>query len=226
MNTKVLMLLLALSVLFNISVLIGFTQTRSQKSDQPASEDQVVKEVAGELKLDEKQAKMFAELRGNLHSRGMVFDEGAALVQQDLLAELRKESPDIDQVRQLVARRAELDQQRRLANAELFGEFIGVLTPQQRKALGMRFGFGGHRPPPLDMLHRFDTNHDGRLDADELKAAKVQFESRRKEMQDMPHPWRRPPEPGGDGWHNDHERGDTMDPRRGHPQPPQPPPPL
>lgn len=200
MKQKIMISLLALSLLFNVFVLIGFTQNRTRtdetSTDEARSDDSMAKRVASELKLDDKQTRAFVDLHNNLRKQAAVFGDSIALVQQDLIAELKKETPDLDHVRVLVGEKAKLDHERRLAGADLYGDFVALLTPEQRQLLSGRMGRGmgpgPHRPggpsiPPM-LLRRFDLNHNGRLDPDELKAAHDQLESRRKELGRRPGP--------------------------------------
>ena len=52
----------------------------------------------------------------------------------------------------------------------------GLAFSEPPKSKGER---GGDRPAPAEMLEKFDTNKDGKLDKDERKAA---FEARKAEM--------------------------------------------
>ena len=235
----VLLFALAISLLFNVFVLIGFTQGRAAQKEPKESDDKLVKDVASELKLDDAQAKVFTDLHGDFRRQNGVINESFALVQQDLISEMRKDSPDLDKVRELISKRAELDHERRLANAELYAQFIKVLTPEQRQAMWRRFGMGpGPRggPGPL-ILKRFDANHDGKLDEDEMRNAQQHLDARRREVfrHDGPPPppnaWRQF-DRDGDGQLNDDERADMDAARRqrrskeGVPESPPPPPSL
>jgi len=221
MKQKLTLSLLALSLLFNVFVLIGFTQNRSHgeetTADETRSDDTMAKRVADELKLDDTQTRAFIDLHKNLRKQSAVFGDSIALVQQNLIAELKKESPDLDHVRALVGEKAKLDHERRLAGADLYGDFVALLTPQQRQILSGRLGGGlgpgphrpGMPPPPPMLLRRFDLNHNGRLDPDELKAAQEQLDARRNEFH------RRHPnfDANHDGQIDGNERGGHEGPR-------------
>src|SRR6185503_10253002 len=140
MKQRILVFALAVSLLFNVFVLIGFTQGRASQGERNESDETIEKQVASELKLDDAQAKVFADLRGDFRRQNGVINESFALVQQDLMSEMRKDAPDLDKVRELISKRAELDHERRLANAELYTQFVQVLKPEQRRAMWRRFG--------------------------------------------------------------------------------------
>jgi Spy/CpxP family protein refolding chaperone len=242
-----LLVALSLSLLFNLFVLVGFVQSRAagqQRGDearppgpppQREPEEAVVRRVTRELKLTESQQKAFAELHAKQRAQALVFDASMAIVRQDMSDELGKDSPDPQRLRALIGQEADLMRERRVAGAELMGNFVTVLTPEQRKIFGRRVGLlpppgpdeprgprgpeghpgaGGHPPdggpgmgpdgpeprnapggagrdkdpnrrrfnPGPEIMRRFDVNKNGRLDPDEMQAAKQELEARRREF--------------------------------------------
>lgn len=190
MKRKTLLIALGLSLLFNVFVLIGFMQARSQPQPPPPDDQGMIRQMTRDLRLTDQQVKMLSSLREDQRRQGAVFDDSVALVRQSLLAEIRKPSPDVDRLRALVDQEAELFRQRRLAGAELFERFVDQLTPQQRQALSGRFGRSPRGPEPLrNRFERFDVNHNGRLDPDEMRQAHQEMERRRRDF------FKRPPAP-------------------------------
>jgi Spy/CpxP family protein refolding chaperone len=197
MKQNILVFLLAVSLLFNVFVLIGFTQGRAAQGERSPSDESLDRQVTKELNLDDNQSKVFVELRRDFRRQNGVINESFALVQQDLMAEMRKDSPDLDRVRELISTRSELDHERRLANAELYARFVQVLRPEQRRAMWRRFG-GGPGPnarggPGPVILRRFDANHDGTLDEAEMRNAQERLDALRQEVfrpKPPPNAWR------------------------------------
>lgn len=188
MKHKLFQLLLALSLLFNTFVLIGFAQSRSKPppAEQEAGSP-MLRRISSELNLDPQQAQALADLRAKLRTHKAVFDESMALLQQDFMNELNKQEPDVARLRELVVRKADLDHQRRLAGAELHGDFLATLSPQQRRQLSGPSGAGprrGNQPPVI--LRRFDADGDGELDASEMAAAQAQLDDRRRQLNARP----------------------------------------
>jgi Spy/CpxP family protein refolding chaperone len=238
---------LAISLLFNLAVLIGFVQKRvasrspghqgAPPTTQPtlgALDDEAQKRrVARELGLDDSQVAAFAELQRRQRQLSSLFADSAAVIRQDLATELAREEPDLDRVRALVDQEAELGRQRRRSGADLYGEFVAVLTPQQRQRLGARFApppapgqpsqqpgrsQGRSQPPQQkqrgaispELIARFDRNNNGRLEVDEMQAARRELDVRRREV--APHLPKRPPlwpwfDADDDGLLNEAERG-------------------
>ncbi len=209
MRMRVLIAALAVSLLFNAAVLIGFVQkratSRAERSAEQAAatrpDDQAQgRRLARELGLDQAQSAAFEGLQKRQKQLSSLFADSVAVIRQDLTAELAKEEPDLDRVRSLVDQEAELMRQRRRAGAALYGEFMDVLTPSQKQRLGERLAAPPPQPPqqqqqrgqaPPDVVRRFDRNGNGRLDPDEAQAARRDLESRRREM--APHVPQRPP---------------------------------
>jgi Spy/CpxP family protein refolding chaperone len=211
---RLLVVALAVSLVFNIAVLIGFVQRRAaepgssapESAAQPDSRAQQQRRLARELGLEQWQSVAFEDLQSRQQQLSALFADSVAVIRQDLAAELAKDGPDLDRVRALVDQEAELTRQRRRAGADLYAEFVGVLTPAQRQRLGERFSAPAgpvplpqqHRsaqpqrsPVSPDLVRRFDRNANGRLDGDEPQAARRELDRRRREV--APHLPRRPP---------------------------------
>ncbi len=153
-----LMLALGLSILFNIFVLIGFVQSKTAAQSQSqspadtlkqdAADDKLLEQITTELKLDPKQAKVLADLRTDHRKQAAEFEEAAATIRQNILNELKNDSPDFEKVRSLLTARAELERDRRVTGVDHFGKFLRELTPQQRRMFAHRFGPPPGAPPP------------------------------------------------------------------------------
>ena len=172
MKQRALIGLLALSVLFNIFVLLGFARAR-RAAETAISEEKVVQQVAAELKLDPAQAQRFGELRSSMRRDTAKLNESLSIIRQRMMTELRAESPSIETVRQLVDEETEMLRQRRMLGAETFERFIKELTPQQRQAMNRRVARNPRGIPP-HIVKRFDADKNGTLDQAELDAAMAQ----------------------------------------------------
>jgi Spy/CpxP family protein refolding chaperone len=251
MSKRTLIVALAISLLFNLAVLIGFVQARAgagaansnsstnpnpaapapqQQQQQPPPQPPPngtpgegtlgtlpLRRLTEELHLDAAQAGAVQDLQKRQRQQALAFGDSFILVRQDLAAELRKQQPDLDRVRTLVDQESSMTRQRRLAEADLYGEFVGLLTPEQRQKLVERMAPppnqnrpGGRQVPPSpEVVKRFDRNGNGRLDPDEVEEARRETEARWREVAP-----RQPPRPSiwpwfdadGDGQLNDAER--------------------
>jgi hypothetical protein len=183
MSRHLLWLLLALSLLFNIFFAAGYVKARAEAKG--TDRDELTRARIEEmLDLDQSQAAAFARLRSEMREDAENLDDAIALASHDLLAELSRQSPDLDRVRQIVARKAELHEQRRRAGVQRFNEFLSVLSPEQCRRLSR----GVHaRPPGRRMQHRimemFDADGDGQLDDGERAEAEQFIEAKRQERE-------------------------------------------
>jgi len=184
-----------------------------------------------ELRLDSKQADVVEDLQKRQREQASLFNDSMAVVRQSMVDELRKPQPDLDRVRTLLDQEAEVMRQRRMAEADLFGEFMNVLSPEQRQNLERLRERGPPQPGrPLarlgDAMRRFDRNGNGRLDLEELQTARQELENLRRKV--VPHSPPRPPlwpwfDADGDGELNDAERAEMDQFMREHRPPPPPP---
>lgn len=207
MKRNLLILLLAMSVLFNLFFAAGFVRARSAWKKASVGDPEAV-QVARDLNLDEGQRAAFEELRSTMRAEQAMFAESLALVRQELAQELGREQPDLEKVRSIVSRESELISQRRQAETGRFSAFVGLLNPDQCRKLSERFrgrgpwrgppapgsgpgagagpglGSGPDRPPGgpdgrgRSPLERFDANHDGQLDDEERAAAHLAMQDR------------------------------------------------
>lgn len=152
MKINLLVALLFLSVLFNVFFAAGYVRAKSASTQTATVADPEAVQVARDLNLDEGQRAAFEELRSTLRAEQAVFAESLWLVRQELADELGREQPDLDKVRQIVARESELISQRREAESGRFSAFVGLLNSDQTRKLSQRFGgrgpWRGHGPPP------------------------------------------------------------------------------
>ncbi|MCK4850367.1 MAG: hypothetical protein KAT11_03395 [Phycisphaerae bacterium] len=110
MRTKILSILLAVSVAFNIFVIVGSFQAKKQMKTAPtfrSHRELLIKE----LKLDEDQLKLFQQPHQNRSEQ-----------QRTFLAELIKDKPDQEFLESFHLQRLVRTQ-----------EFISILRPEQKK---------------------------------------------------------------------------------------------
>jgi Spy/CpxP family protein refolding chaperone len=184
MNSRALLAALGVSLLFNVFVLVGFARARAHHPDRLMNDSRMIERMVRDLNLNEQQRNVLVSLRENQRNQAQEFDESLALIRENLDAELRNPSPDLERIRALVAEEAELYRQRRMAGANMFGRFLSELTPDQRQKLR-----DVTRPPHRELpklgpkvVERFDANRNGRLDPDEARAARQEMERRRQQM--------------------------------------------
>ncbi|MDP7070108.1 MAG: periplasmic heavy metal sensor [Phycisphaerales bacterium] len=176
MKSRLLLVLLILSLIFNVFFLIGALR-------QPAKRNAMAElaRVAHELRLDDRQAERFGELRDSFRGEAGVVGEELREVRQAIRDALASESVDTAALEQLMARESELIASRRELAAGHFGRFVDLLTPQQRHDLGRRLHGGrGERPgDPHLLVQKFDADGDGALDDVEWREAHRLMEQRR-----------------------------------------------
>lgn len=184
MKSKALLVALGVSMLFNVFVLVGFARARTQHPRGPMNDSRMIERMVSDLNLDERQRNVLVSLRDDQRKQAEEFNENLALIRENLNAELRNSSPDLEAIRELVADEAELFHQRKLAGADMFGRFLSELTPDQRQKL-RDLQRPPHREPPKlgpRIIERFDVNRNGRLDPDEMREARQEMERRRRDM--------------------------------------------
>ncbi len=232
MSARILLILLTISMVFNVAVLIGYVQSKAvMPAEQPSSpapapnnlaaQRPMLERLARELRLDESQARAFRELLARQQQQATVFNDSLAMLRQELREELRKPEPELSRVRSLLDQESGMTRQRRLADAEVYGEFVTLLNADQRQRLSERESAKNrqgqeHRqqnPTPPDVLRRFDRNGNGRLDPDEARDARQYLQSRRHEL--APKAAQLPPlwpwfDRDGDGELDEIERGTMM----------------
>jgi Ca2+-binding EF-hand superfamily protein/Spy/CpxP family protein refolding chaperone len=192
MKRSIVWLILALSLLFNLFFAAGFIRARAEAERPQDPDDGMTELVTRELDLNKEQREDFQRLRNSMREVGADYSDAIAYAEEELQGELAKENPDLDRVRDLVERRADVVRERRQVAAQHFSEFVGMLEPEQRRRLSRHF----HGPPPDrgrggdrddrhrdrgQFMRRFDTNQDGKIDAGERKAAFEEFRSKARD---------------------------------------------
>lgn len=195
--------ILALSLMFNAFFVLGSWQARGET----ANGDRVTNLVAAELNLDESQSALFAELRKSVEVDQRVYEEGLALVHEELINELSRDEPNLQDVRGFVDREAQLRQQRGLARSERFNDFVRMLSPEQCRKLSRRVGHSRRgRARWQAMLQKFDTDGDGQLNDVERAAAQEYINEHRKDREQRRREMFERFDANGDGQLDPHER--------------------
>lgn len=239
MSRRVLAVMLVVSLVFNLAVLLGFLRSRATRPTAPQTgttlpdERSMLARLSRELTLDGPQLESVRALQQRQQQQASVFNDSLVVLRQDLQQELRKPDPDLEHVRTLVDQEADLHRQRRQADAELYGEFVGLLTADQKQRLSDRMGrrdaspggqgrqpaggagtggAGGPMPSP-EAVRRYDRDNDGRLNTEEARRARSDLQNRRREV--APHVQQLPPlwpwfDADDDGMLNAAERADMQ----------------
>ena len=157
-----------------------------------------------ELELDPAQKEVFEQLRQSMREEEAVLDETMAGVRKQLADEVQNDEPNVDRLRELIARQGDLMQQRRVGAANRFADFLNVLSPEQTRIMakhmlrnmpGRGHGSGdggrdGGRPRdgspgkmPPELMKRLDVDGDGILNDTERMAAQAEFEKHRRDWE-------------------------------------------
>jgi Spy/CpxP family protein refolding chaperone len=143
MKQSVLILVLAMSLLFNLFFAAGFMRARAEARRSLRVADPEAMNVARDLNLDESQQASFEQMRATMREEQVAFADSLALVRQELIDELNREQPDLEKVRFAVTRETDLLAQRRQAETARFSAFVGLLNPEQCRRLSQRLGGRG-----------------------------------------------------------------------------------
>jgi Spy/CpxP family protein refolding chaperone len=170
-------ILLMLSIAFNVTFMGGFFHARTVADSslpEQADEDVVADKVADEMGLSAEQRTKFLSLRHEMEGTLRDLHEAIELAHEEWLAETSKPSPDPEAVAAAQDELTRLQMESRKLRFSSFQQFMGILTPEQRRRASERMGRGMHHhgPGKEDFLRRFDTNGDGVVDDAERENAR------------------------------------------------------
>ncbi len=173
MKTRLLTVLLLLSLIFNVFFIIGALRHRVPPG--PMAE---IHQVAQELDLDDRQVARLTELRQTFIDESALIRSDLAKVRAAMADLLDAETVDASAMRSLMDEEAEIQNRRRQLAGRQFGRFVDLLTPDQRQLLGSRMhgprSRGDRRPDiPQHLVDRFDA--DGALSDAERATARQQL---------------------------------------------------
>lgn len=180
MKPRWLLGVLILSLVFNVFFVLG--AIREQERRDPIAS---ITQVANELNLDDQQAHRLAELRASFQENTGFLQEELREVRDAMAEQMAAEDPNGSTLRDLMEREATLVAQRREAAQAHFGQFVDLLTPEQRHDLGQRMHpkrRGMRGKGPLHDIEQFDADRDGALNEDERRAAKRHADDRRSQQ--------------------------------------------
>jgi uncharacterized membrane protein len=178
MKRHIAWLALAISILFNVFFLAGYTRAKWRLDDSTT----LAANVKDELRLDDGQAAIFGHMRNDLQEDNRLFMERQSLGRQQIFSEMSRDQPDAERIQMLMEQDGELRRQMRQATQERFRAFLSMLSPEQRQRLLHRLD-GGQRDGKRRRMHlrRFDNDGDGKLDEVEQNAAREFMEQRHRE---------------------------------------------
>ena len=177
MTRTMLTALLALSVIFNVFFVIGaMTHSPEYQSNRR------LQRMTRELELDARQSDRLAELRTSFGNQNAVLQGDLHHIRMQIAQELDGDAPDLDLVRDLMEQEAELAATRRASAAQHFSDFIDLLSPPQRHALGRRLA--ADRKPrtlPPEVASGFDEDGNGILSEEEHARARAEMRRRHEQ---------------------------------------------
>lgn len=173
--------LLALSLLFNVFFAAGYARARSE-GDPGGAVASPANDVGHALGLDSRQRAAYSAMREQFDADAADLGSSVALLQRQFMDELQRAEPDLDRLRELATRNAELERERRLIAGSRMRDFVAMLTPEQRRALAGHLGRASEQERRHRwLLERFDADGDGKLNDDEKAEATTFCERRRTE---------------------------------------------
>ena len=217
MTRHLVWLVLALSVLFNLGFAASYLNARSAAPDaapspepatspeRPSAADEPrgprgergergdrgearLRSVARLLDLDEDQVAYFRGLHEGLAEDEAVFGTAIAALREALAEAYRAEVPEMDRLRSLHEREAELLRQRQLARSERFEAFMAALRPDQTerfRGVLQQQSRGEGRPEARERIAEFDADDDGLLDDAEIAEFRRRISERIRERTEM-----------------------------------------
>ncbi|MEE2907541.1 MAG: periplasmic heavy metal sensor [Planctomycetota bacterium] len=174
MSRSILFFLLCLSVLFNVFFIVGAMTWRVSDTTSESGE---VNKVVQVLDLDTRQADTFRTMRKEFRTESAVLGQQLRRLRSMIAEELASDQPDVERLRLLTEQESLLQAERHVVGTNQFTDFVGILSPDQRRQLGRRLmGPPGSGHPPEDIerraLEKFDVNGDGLLDEQERATAR------------------------------------------------------
>ncbi|MCH2138113.1 MAG: periplasmic heavy metal sensor [Phycisphaerales bacterium] len=204
MNTRTLLILLSLSLLFNACFIAGWIGASNLAA---AGAGAGIDRLAQSLELDDVQRKHLDELHASMRSETAAIQAHVGTLRRQLAQALESDSPDLEHVRTLVADISAEQREAQMIAADHLGSFLDMLDPKQRRTLGRRLGRGGHHHmPPPHVLEPYDADDNGQLDDDELASAMSDIRSRHERIRERQAELAREFDADGDGRLNGEER--------------------
>ena len=185
MKIRILIALLALSLIFNIFFVAGAIQHKRLRPTGPVAN---ITRIANELGLDKQQADRLKEIRASYRADTEIIRDELRETHDAIGAEMASDTPDGSALRTLMQRESTLIAQRRKAGQQHFEHFVDLLTPEQRHDLGQRMHpdhARGRRQDHHDSgptLERFDADGNGTIDDAERAEAQRTIEHRREQQ--------------------------------------------
>jgi uncharacterized membrane protein len=172
--------LFALSLIFNIFFVIGALGKRP-----PRGRLAKITQAARELDLDAQQSSRFGEIQAEFRVEADLIGQELHQIRGEIADQLNADSPDSEELSELMQRESELILQRRSTATQHFGHFVDILTPSQRHDLGHRMhpkhGTNERPADPPQVVAQFDADGDGKLNDEERIEAHQAMDRRREQ---------------------------------------------
>lgn len=169
MKNRLLLLLLILSLVFNIFFILG--AIRHQQNRDPLHRIQA---VARHLDLEPRQEELLSELRASYRESTSVIQDQIRTARAQIAEVLDKtHNNDDSQIQDLMARVTMLMTERRDIASSCFERFVDLLNPRQKRQLSRQLHRleRDRRDSPSRTLRRFDADGDGQLNEQEQQQA-------------------------------------------------------
>ena len=132
MKTRLLILMLIVSVLFNLFFAVGFFDARvsAQKAATPEGPAQ---QVAEKMRLSDGQRQAWGELRREVGQHMRAANQVREANFRAAQAEMAQPQPDVRRIRGLMQENARTQAEARTFAMEHMAEFLKTLSPEQRE---------------------------------------------------------------------------------------------
>jgi Spy/CpxP family protein refolding chaperone len=161
---------LAVSLAFNAMFAVGYFTARTTASPERDGNG-TTDAVAEKLGLNDAQRHKLRALRKEYQAKSQELLQAAQLAQEQLWLKSCDPDADPEQLQQLRNDLFEIHHARRELELAQFGDFLELLTPDQRERVHQRLR-RPHRPPHWGPpMRRFDENQDGVLAPEERERA-------------------------------------------------------
>jgi Spy/CpxP family protein refolding chaperone len=209
MTSKLPLVLLGLSITFNVFFAGGFLQAQYASPKPEIAERSRL--VAEQLGLSEEQKQTFARLREDVAARMRQTREATAEARRELWSQVSSGSTDSRKVRDLIEFEADQNRQLHLQMLDDWRQFLQTLTAEQHeKVLKIFQGRGIPAPGAQRPAEHPDATAGAKAGEPQRGTIRERFQSRWNDWQHSRQRWIERLDTDGDGKLSEQERAEAM----------------